>query len=82
MDEPIRSERSLADEALLRGSDDLLVDFERGFRVFRSSSAVAARCTTSGRRLRCSARRASPKSTATTGKHASWAASWPAGATP
>ena len=30
MDEPIRTEpRSLADEALLRGRDDLLVDFDR-----------------------------------------------------
>jgi uncharacterized protein (TIGR00730 family) len=35
MDEPIRSEPSLADEALLRGSDDLLVDFDRAFRVFQ-----------------------------------------------
>jgi uncharacterized protein (TIGR00730 family) len=33
---PPRSEtRSLADEALLRGSDDLLEDFDRGFRMFR-----------------------------------------------
>src|SRR6188474_3418232 len=30
-----RDERTLADEALLRGSDDLLVDFDRGFRVFQ-----------------------------------------------
>ena len=35
MDEPIRDERSLADEALLRGADDLLVDFDRAFRVFQ-----------------------------------------------
>ena len=36
MDEPIRTEpRSLADEALLRGSDDLLVDFDRAFRMFQ-----------------------------------------------
>jgi uncharacterized protein (TIGR00730 family) len=27
--------RSLADEALLRGSDDLLADFDRGFKMFR-----------------------------------------------
>ena len=27
--------RSLADEALLRGSDDLLVDFDRAFRMFQ-----------------------------------------------
>jgi uncharacterized protein (TIGR00730 family) len=27
--------RTLADEALLRGSDDLLVDFDRGFRMFK-----------------------------------------------
>jgi uncharacterized protein (TIGR00730 family) len=34
--EPARPEtRSLADEALLRGSDDLLVDFDRAFRVFK-----------------------------------------------
>jgi uncharacterized protein (TIGR00730 family) len=35
MADPTQSERSLADEALLRGSDDLLVDFDRGFRVFQ-----------------------------------------------
>ena len=36
MSETTRSEpRSLADEALLRGSDDLLVDFDRGFRMFQ-----------------------------------------------
>ena len=36
MDESARSEpRSLADEALLRGSDDLLVDFDRAFRMFQ-----------------------------------------------
>jgi uncharacterized protein (TIGR00730 family) len=29
------SPRSLADEALLRGSDDLLVDFDRGFLMFK-----------------------------------------------
>ena len=28
-------EPSIADEALLRGSDDLLVDFDRGFRMFQ-----------------------------------------------
>jgi uncharacterized protein (TIGR00730 family) len=34
--EPARSDpRSLADEALLRRSDDLLVDFDRGFRMFQ-----------------------------------------------
>jgi uncharacterized protein (TIGR00730 family) len=34
--EPDRSEpRSLADEALLRRSDDLLVDFDRGFKMFQ-----------------------------------------------
>src|SRR6187200_2000232 len=30
-----RDERTLADEALLRGPDDLLVDFDRAFRVFQ-----------------------------------------------
>jgi uncharacterized protein (TIGR00730 family) len=35
MDDPILDERSLADEALLRGADDLLVDFDRAFRVFQ-----------------------------------------------
>jgi uncharacterized protein (TIGR00730 family) len=36
MGEPERKEpRSLADEALLRRSDDLLVDFDRGFRMFQ-----------------------------------------------
>jgi uncharacterized protein (TIGR00730 family) len=36
VDETRRTEpRSLADEALLRGSDDLLVDFDRGFRMFQ-----------------------------------------------
>ena len=36
MSETTRSEpRSLADEALLRGSDDLLVDFDRGFGMFQ-----------------------------------------------
>ncbi|MGH7288830.1 MAG: TIGR00730 family Rossman fold protein [Myxococcota bacterium] len=35
MNEPSRADpRSLADEALLRGSDDLLVDFDRGVRMF------------------------------------------------
>jgi uncharacterized protein (TIGR00730 family) len=36
VNEPTGTEpRSLADEALLRGSDDLLVDFDRAFRMFQ-----------------------------------------------
>lgn len=36
MEESARTEpRSLADEALLRRSDDLLVDFDRGFKMFQ-----------------------------------------------
>jgi uncharacterized protein (TIGR00730 family) len=35
MTETVRIEPRKADEALLRGSDDLLVDFDRGFRMFQ-----------------------------------------------
>jgi hypothetical protein len=67
MNEPIRSERSLRDEALLRGSDDLLVDFDRAFRVFQEFVGGCAHSTMSGPRSRGSDRRASTRATATTG---------------
>jgi uncharacterized protein (TIGR00730 family) len=35
MTEPVNSELQLAEEALLRRSDDLLVDFDRAFRMFQ-----------------------------------------------
>ena len=41
---------TFADEALLRGSDDLLVDFDRGWRMFHEFVTDVGLFTTSGRR--------------------------------
>ena len=68
MDDTLRPEsRSLADEALLRGSDDLLVDFDRAFRMFQEFVGGVPRAPRRrARRHACSARRASTRATATT----------------